>query len=190
MPPKKGPKSESDSDSSNEKRLKEIGNTNINIDELSQSLDDLQVNNNPLIGPYGQARIFAPAESNKRGPPTISSLSSNDNMSSVGTPTSMGTPRSMDSNKAYVPKNKKIKKDPFKFNIDLLNTGRKDVLEQKVVGVEPELNLVSPSGSPEHTSQIAFHPGSATKKNRKEKKSKKSKKLKKGGKTKKLKKKK
>jgi|TARA_B100001093_G_C26853363_1_gene1026191 hypothetical protein len=188
MPPKKGSKSESDSDSSNEKRLKEIGNTNINIDELSQGLDDLQVNNNHLFGPYGQARIFAPSESNKRGPPTISSLSSNDNMSGVGTPTSMGTPRSMDSNKAYVPKNKKIKKDPFKFNIDMLNTGRKDVLEQKVVGVEPELNLVSPSVSPEHTSQIAFHPGSATKKNRKSKKEKK--KSKKGGKTKKSKKKK
>ena len=109
-------------------------------------------------------------------------------MSSVGRATSMGTPRSRDSNKAYVPKNKKIKKDPFKFNIDMLNTGRKDVLEQKVVGVEPELNLVSPSVSPEHTSQIAFHPGSATKKNRKSKKEKK--KPKKGGKTKKSKKKK
>ena len=188
MPSKKTPKSDSDSDSSNEKKLKEIVNTNINIEELSQGLDDLQVNNNPLIGPYGRLRISTNNLSNKRGPPTISSLSSNDNMSSVGTPTSIGTPRSIDSNKAYVPKNKKIKKDPFKFSIDMLNTGRKDVLEQKVVGVEPELNLVSPSVSPEHTSQIAFHPGIATKKNRKSKKDKK--KPKKGGKTKKLRKKK
>ena len=128
MPPKKNPKSDSDSDSSNEK-LKEIGNTNINIEELSQGLDDLQMNNR-LLGPYGRLRISTNNLSNKRGPPTISSLSSNDNMSSVGTPTSMGTPRSMDSNKAYVPKNKKIKKDPFKFNIDMLNTGRKGVLEE------------------------------------------------------------
>ena len=71
MPPKQKTKSDSDSDSSNEKKLKEIGNTNINIEELSQGLDDLQVNNNRLFGPYGQARIFAPAESNKRGHPTI-----------------------------------------------------------------------------------------------------------------------
>ena len=187
MPPKQKTKSDSDSDSSNEKRFKEIGNTNINIEELSQELDDLQVNNNVLIGPYGRLRISTNNLSNKRGPPTLSSLSSNDNMSSIGTPTSIGTPRSIDSNKAYVPKNKKIKKDPFKFNIDLLNTGRKDALEQKIVGVEPELNLVSPSVSPQHTSQIAFHPGSATKKNRKSKKEKK--KPKKGGKTKKSKKK-
>ena len=189
MPPKKGPKSESDSDSSNEKRFKEIGNTNINIEELSQGLDDLQVNNNRLLGPYGKLRISTNDLSNKRGPPTLSSLSSNDNMSSVGTPTSMGTPRSIDSNKAYVnAAKKKRKKDPFKFHIDMLNTGRKDIFEQKVVGVEPELNLVSPSVSPEHTSQIEFHPGSATKKNRKSKKEKK--KPKKGGKTKKSKKKK
>lgn len=187
MPPKQNTKSDSDSDSSNEKKLKEIGNTNINIEELSQGLDDLQMNNR-LLGPYGRLRISTNNLSNKRGPPTLSSLSSNDNMSNVGTPTSMGTPRSMDSNKAYVPKNKKIKKDPFKFNIDMLNTGRKDGFKEKVVGVEPELNLVSPSVSLEHTSQIAFHPGSATKKNRKSKKEKK--KPKKGGKTKKSKKKK
>lgn len=175
--------SKSKSDSSNEKRLKEIVNTDSNIEELSQGLQDLQVNNSSL-GPYGRLRIYTNDLSNKRGSPTLSSLSSNDNMSSVGTPTSMGTPRSMDSNKAYVPKNKKIKKDPFKFHIDMLNTGTKDEFEQKIVGVEPELNLVSP----EHTSQIAFHPGSATKKNRKSKKKKK--KPKKGGKTKKSKKKK
>lgn len=183
MPQKKY--SKSDSDSSNEKKLKEIGNTNINIEELSQGLQDLQVNNSSL-GPYGRLRIYTNDLSNKRSSPTLSSLSSNDNMSSVGTPTSMGTPRSMDSNKAYVPKNKKIKKDPFKFHIDMLNTGRKDGFQQKVVGVEPELNLVSP----EHTSQIAFHPGSATKKNRKDKKNKKKPKKSKGGKTKKSKKKK
>ena len=89
MPPKKSSKSEADSDSSNEKKLKEIGRININIDELSQDLRDLRVNNNRLFGAYGEARIFAPAESNKRGPPTLSSLSSNDNMSNVGTPTKM-----------------------------------------------------------------------------------------------------
>ena len=189
MPPKKSPKSEADSDSSNEKKLKEIGRKNINIDELSQDLRDLRVNNNRLFGPYGQARIFAPAESNKRGPPTLSSLSSSDNMSNVGTPTSIGTPRSIDTNKAYVnaPKKKK-KKEEDQFKLDMLNTGTKDKFEQEIVGVEPELNLVSPPVSPEHTSQIAFHPGSATKKNRKPKKEKK--KSKKGGKTKKLKKKK
>lgn len=188
MPPKKNPKLNSDSESSNEKKLKEIGRTNINIDELSQDLRDLRVNNNRLFGPYGQARIFAPAESNKRGPPTLSSLSSSDNMSNVGTPTSIGTPRSIDTNKAYVNAPKKKKKKEDSFRLDMLNTGKKNEFEQKIVGVEPELNLVSPSVSPEHTSQIAFHPGSATKKNRKPKKEKK--KSKKGGKTKKSKKKK
>lgn len=197
MPPKQKPKS--DSDSNNEKKLKELRNTNINIDQLSQDLDDLQVNHNPFYGPYGRIRISTNDLSNKRGPSTLSSLSSNDNvstMSTIGTPTSMDTSISVDTNKAVnAPKKKRIKKEPLKFNVDLLNTGRKDLFEQKVVGVEQELNMVSPSVSPsvspEHISQIVFHPGSTTKKNRKLKKDKKKpKKSKKGGKTKKSKKKK
>jgi hypothetical protein len=95
------------------KKIKELANTNINIDQLSQDLDELQVNNSSL-GPYGRIRISSNDLSNKRGPSTLSSLSSNYNMSSVGTPTSMGTPRSIDANKAInAPKKKKIKKDPF-----------------------------------------------------------------------------
>merc|ERR1711991_534127 len=105
------------------KKLKEIANTNINIEELSQGLDELQVNNNPIYGPYGRIRISTNDLSNKRGPPTLSSLSSNENMSVMGTPTSIGTPRSMDTNKAVNAPKKKKKEHPFK--LDMLNTGTK-----------------------------------------------------------------